>query len=158
MARTPAARQATESAPEPPIKYGELDNHLGYFLRRAQHWIFKDANSRLAHLRIDVVRYSILEIVSVNPGLSQKAIAAALGIERARLVALLDELQTNRYLLRRRSDLDRRSHELYLTPRGIAALKEANALIAQHEDKLIARIGKDDYPAVLRALSSFQMG
>jgi DNA-binding MarR family transcriptional regulator len=159
VARSEAtARQKADPAPEPQIEYGELNNHLGYFLRRAQYWIFKDVNTRLAHLRLDVIRYSILEMVSVNTGISQKLISETLGIERARLVALLDELQKMRYLLRKRSEQDRRSQELYLTRQGITVLKEANALIAQHEEKLISRIGADHYPVLLKALSGFRMG
>lgn len=50
-------------------------------------------DAMLTHLRLDVVRYSILEMVSANPGISQISLSDALGIERARLVALLDELQ-----------------------------------------------------------------
>jgi hypothetical protein len=50
-------------------------------------------DAMLTHLRLDVVRYSILEMVSANPGISQISLSGALGIERARLVALLDELQ-----------------------------------------------------------------
>jgi len=73
VARTHGERQETESAPK--IRYGELNSRLGYFLRRAQYWAFKDVNSRIAHLRIDVVRYSILEVASANPGLSQKLLA-----------------------------------------------------------------------------------
>jgi len=156
VARTEGARQETESALK--IKYGELNNRLGYFLRRAQYWTFKDISGRIAHLHIDVVRYSVLEVVSANPGLSQKLLAEALGIERARLVSLLDELQEKRYLSRRRSEQDRRSHKLHLTPKGMIVLKEANALVAQHEDALISRIGEADYPLVLKAFSNFRTG
>ena len=156
MARTQAARRKVEPAPD--LDYGELNNHLGYFMRRAQYWIFKDVNARLVSLRIDVIRYSILEMISANPGTSQKLISDALGIERARLVALLDELQALRYLRRKRSEQDRRAQELYLTPLGIRALQDANKRVAQHEEKLIGRVGKDRYPLILQALSSFRIG
>jgi DNA-binding MarR family transcriptional regulator len=140
------------------IQYGELNNHLGYFVRRAQLWIFRDVNSRLARLRLDVIRYSILEMISANPGISQISLSGALGIERARLVALLDELQKLHFITRQRSTTDRRSHALQLTSEGRAAVKEANHLVATHEEKLIERIGPDAYPLLLAALSNFRSG
>jgi DNA-binding MarR family transcriptional regulator len=140
------------------IQYGELNNHLGYFVRRAQLWIFRDVNSRLARLRLDVIRYSILEMISANPGISQISLSGALGIERARLVALLDELQKLHFITRQRSTTDRRSHALQLTSEGRAAVKEANHLVATHEEKLIERVGSDAYPLLLAALSNFRSG
>jgi DNA-binding MarR family transcriptional regulator len=156
--RQPSAATAEVETDDVSIEHGELNNHLGYFIRRAQHWIFRDVNSRLAHLRIDVIRYSILEMVSANPGISQISLSGALGIERARLVALLDELQKLHFITRQRSTTDRRSHALQLTPEGRAAVKEANHLIAAHEEKVIERIGPDAYPLLLAALSTFRSG
>lgn len=65
--------------------------------------------------------------------------SGALGIE-ARLVALLDELQALHFITRQRSATDRRSHALQLTSDGHAAVKEANHLVATHEEKLIERV------------------
>ena len=158
MQRQPIAATAEIETDDVSIQYGELNSHLGYFIRRAQLWIFRDVNSRLAHLRLDVIRYSILEIVSANPGISQISLSGGLGIERARLVALLDELQRLHLITRQRSTIDRRSHELQLTPEGHAAVKEANHLIAAHEEKLIERVGRDAHPLLLAALFTFRSG
>jgi DNA-binding MarR family transcriptional regulator len=156
--RQPSAATAEIETDDVSIQYGELNNNLGYFVRRAQLWIFRDVNSRLAHLRLDVIRYSILEMVSANPGISQISLSGALGIERARLVALLDELQKLHFITRQRSTTDRRSHALQLTSEGRAAVKEANHLVATHEEKLIERVGSDAYPLLLAALSNFRSG
>jgi DNA-binding MarR family transcriptional regulator len=140
------------------VKYGELNNHLGYFVRRAQYWIFRDVNSKLERLKLDVIRYSILELISANPGINQIQLSGALGIERARLVALLDELQGQDLLVRKRSVTDRRSHELHLTAVGSTVLKEANVLITAHEERLIRRMGSENYSLALQGLSAFKLG
>jgi DNA-binding MarR family transcriptional regulator len=153
----PGGAAAADQSDACVIQYGELNNHLGYFVRRAQHWIFRDANARLELLRLDVIRYSILEMISSNPGISQILLSGALGIERARLVALLDELQHSHFIVRHRSKIDRRSHELQLTPEGRTVLEQANKLIAAHEEKVMQRIGLM-YPDVRSALSTFLSG
>jgi DNA-binding MarR family transcriptional regulator len=153
VARNSSALKKQSVAAAHGVQFGELNNHLGYFVRRAQYWIFKDVNERLKKLRLNVVRYSVLEVIACNPGMSQKSLSSALGIESARLVALLDELQKRRLLLRQRSEQDRRSHELYLTPQGSTTLKEANKAVAAHEEWLLGHLDKEDYVRVLEALS-----
>jgi DNA-binding MarR family transcriptional regulator len=156
--RPQPAETANEAVDSDSVKYGELNNHLGYFVRRAQYWIFRDVNPKLERLKLDVVRYSILELISANPGISQIQLSGALGIERARLVALLDELQGLDLLVRKRSVTDRRSHELHLTAVGCSVLKEANALITAHEERLVQRMGAENYALALRGLSAFKLG
>jgi DNA-binding MarR family transcriptional regulator len=147
--RDPARRDAG-------IGLGELENHLGYFVRRLQHWIFRDVNAALAAVDLDVIGYSILETIAANPGTTQIAIACALGIERARMVALLDGLQQAGLIVRERSEQDRRAHALDLTPRGRLILKKAHALVAAHEKRVARRLGADNYRRALAALSRFE--
>ncbi|WP_316238144.1 MarR family winged helix-turn-helix transcriptional regulator [Bradyrhizobium sp. SZCCHNR1015] len=153
-ASTGAQRDTTSQ--ESGIGLGELENHLGYFVRRLQHWIFRDVNAALATIDLDVILYSILETIAANPGAAQIAIAGALGIERARMVALLDDLQQAGLIVRERSEHDRRAHALDLTPRGRLILKKANALVAAHEKRVARRLGSDNYRRALAALSQFE--
>jgi DNA-binding MarR family transcriptional regulator len=156
--RSQPAETADSAADNASVKYGELNNRLGYFVRRAQYWIFRDVNSKLGRLKLDVIRYSILELISANAGISQIKLSGALGIERARLVALLDELQGLDLLVRKRSVTDRRSHELHLTAAGCTVLKEANVVITAHEERLIRRMGSENYSLALKGLSAFKLG
>ena len=156
--RQQIAETAESAGDDDSVKYGELNSHLGYFVRRAQYWIFRDVNAKLERLKLDVIRYSILELISANSGISQIQLSGALGIERARLVALLDELQALDLLVRKRSVADRRSHELYLTAVGGSVLKEANILINAHEERLIKRMGPENYSLALKGLSAFRLG
>ncbi|NPU64925.1 winged helix-turn-helix transcriptional regulator [Bradyrhizobium sp. 83012] len=138
------------------IDLGELESHLGYFVRRLQHWIFRDVNAALAPIELDVILYSILETIAANPGATQIAVAGALGIERARMVALLDDLQQAGLIVRERSEQDRRAHALGLTPRGRMILKKANVAVAAHEKRVARRLGADNYRRALTALSQFE--
>ena len=70
-----------------------LAGHAGYAVRRFQIWIFQDFISTLAAVDIRPTQYSVLTVIGANPGLSQMAVAKRLGIERARLVHLLDSLE-----------------------------------------------------------------
>ncbi|WP_315742477.1 MULTISPECIES: MarR family winged helix-turn-helix transcriptional regulator [unclassified Bradyrhizobium] len=150
-----ASAQQETGRTQAKIGLGELESHLGYFVRRVQHWIFRDVNATLADIDLDVIRYSILETIAANGGITQVAAAGALGIERARMVGLLDDLQRAGVIVRQRSELDRRAHALHLTPRGRVTLKKANALVAAHEKRVERRLGADNYRRALSALARF---
>src|SRR5215831_3804856 len=110
------------------LALGQLDNHLGYFVRRLQIWIFQDFIRTLAPMKVRPAQYSVLLIVEANPGRSQAAIAQALGIERARLARMLHELERRQWVARRANGDDARSHSLYLTAEGEKALAKVKRL------------------------------
>ena len=134
------------------IGLGVLEGHLGYFVRRLQVWVFQDFVRTLAAHDIRPAQFSVLVVIEANPGLSQADLADTLGIERARLVRLLDELEKRSLTRRQPSPVDRRSHALYLTEAGEAALKPIKALAAEHEAHLTQRLGRDKHDALLEAL------
>lgn len=134
---------------------GVLNNHLGYFLRRAQVWVFQDFIRTLAGMDIRPAQFSVLVVIGANPGLSQAAVAALLGIESARLVRLLDRLEKRGLTQRLASAVDRRSHVLKLTSAGQGLLKRAKALAALHEARLVQQLGPAHHKFMLDVLRDF---
>jgi DNA-binding MarR family transcriptional regulator len=137
------------------LSVGVLDGHLGYFLRRVQVWVFQDFIRTLASIDLRPAQYSVLAVIGANRGLSQADVAQLLGIERARLVRLLDRLEKRDLTQRLASPVDRRSHALQLTPAGQALLKRAKALAAVHEANLVQRIGDANHARMMEALRGF---
>jgi DNA-binding MarR family transcriptional regulator len=136
----------------PVLDLGVLDGHLGYFVRRLQVWIFQDFVRTLAAFDIRPAQFSVLVVIEANPGLSQADLADTLGIERARLVRLLDGLERRGLTRRQRSPSDRRSHALSLTEGGREMLEQVKALAAGHEAHLADRLGPEKREALLAAL------
>jgi DNA-binding MarR family transcriptional regulator len=94
-------------------------------------------------------------VIAANPGLSQSDLADRLGIERARLVRVLDKLEKRGLTRRLASPSDRRSHALRLTPAGQKTLKRAAMLAAMHEAKLIEKLGPEQRKSMLTLLRRF---
>ncbi len=136
---------------------GVLDGHLGYYLRRAQIWIFQDFIRTLDGLDLRPAEFSVLAVIGGNKGLSQADVAQRLGIERARLVRLLDRLEKRELTQRLPSTTDRRSHVLKLTPAGHQLLKRAKALVMVHEERLIERLGPAPHKMMIEALRGFDV-
>ncbi|MGZ3283333.1 MAG: MarR family winged helix-turn-helix transcriptional regulator [Xanthobacteraceae bacterium] len=154
-----AARAPTLPRPQPghraSIDIGVLSEHLGYFIRRLQVWVFQDFIRTLAPIDIRPAQYSVLVVIAANPGLSQSDLADRLGIERARLVRVLDKLEKRGLTRRLASPSDRRSHALRLTPAGQKTLKRAAMLAAMHEAKLIEKVGPEQRKSMLTLLRRF---
>lgn len=153
--------RAVVEAPKSPrrarrrIDLDELDRHLGYFLRRAQVWVFQDFIRTLSPIEIRPAQYSVLIVIGANPGLSQAELADRLAIERARLVHMLDQLEKRDLIERLPSPTDRRTHALQLTREGQKTLKRAKALAARHEARLAEKLGADAHRELLRVLGTF---
>ena len=134
----------TDIAPEAGgIDLGPLPRLAGYALRRAQLAVFEDFIATLADLDLRPAQYSVLLVVERNPGSTQTAVAAALGIQRANFVALIDGLEAKGLARRAPSPNDRRSYALELTPLGVETLQRAHLLVAEHDARIIARLGAD---------------
>ncbi len=131
-----------------------LTQHLGYFLRRAQVWVFQDFIKSLSAVDLRPAQYSVLVVIGANPGLSQAELADRLAIERARLVHMLDHLQKRGLTERLPSPTDRRTHALQLTREGQKVLKRAKALAAKHEERLSQKLGPGAREEMLRLLNS----
>jgi DNA-binding MarR family transcriptional regulator len=139
------------------IDLGVLDDHLGYFLRRAQVSVFQDFIRTLEAIDIRPAQYSVLVVIGANRGLSQSDVAHLLGIERARLVRLLDRLEKRGLTQRLASPSDRRSHSLQLTSNGQKVLKRAKALAGLHEARLIERLGPAHHKLMIETLRDFAL-
>jgi DNA-binding MarR family transcriptional regulator len=138
-----------------PLDIGALNEHLGYFIRRLQVWVFQDFIRTLAPVDIRPAQYSVLVVIAANPGLSQSDLADRLGIERARLVRVLDKLEKRGLTQRLASPTDRRSHALRLTREGQKLLKRATLLAAAHEARLIEKLGPEQRKSMLALLQNF---
>ncbi len=139
-----------------PPDIGVLHEHLGYFVRRLQVAVFQDFIRTLAPIDIRPAQYSVLVVIAANPGLSQADVAETLGIERARMVRLLDKLERRGLTRRLASRTDRRSHALELTREGRKTLKRARLLAARHEARFAEKLGAEQRRSMIEVLRRFE--
>lgn len=82
--------------------------------------------------------YAILALLDVGAPETQAAIADALGYDRGTLVGLLDELEEQELVERKRDPDDRRRHLVRLTVEGKKMLAKLRALSQRLEDEFLA--------------------
>lgn len=134
------------------LRFDDLDNLLGYRMRRAQGAMHRDFVATLADLDLTQKQAATLWLINANLGVSQVTLAGALGMDRATMMSVVDRLEERGFVLRKRSTSDRRRQELYLTPAGQNTLRMARTRIAKHERKFAARLKPSELAALIATL------
>lgn len=126
------------------IDIGHLDGLVGYHVRRAFAVIGNDFARALAETGIRQVLFGILSIVGANPGINQGAVGRALGIQRANMVSLINELVDRGLIDRITAEDDRRAFALTLTADGEAIAADCLRRIREHENGLLIDFSPDE--------------
>ncbi len=97
----------------------------------------------LAPLGLRPRHFVALTLLRERGAVSQQALAGALRIDRTNLVGLLNELEDDRLIARRRVPEDRRRHIVDLTDKGARKLVAAEAAVAVAEDEVLSALTQD---------------
>jgi DNA-binding MarR family transcriptional regulator len=139
---------------------GVLPSLLGYVLRRTQSAVFADFAGTFAKAgeALTPGEFGLLVLVERNSGLSQMALARALGIDRSTLVPILNRLQARGLLVRRASPSDGRTHALGLTPHGEKALTRFARLVKAHEKRIASGLSATETRTLIELLEKVHSG
>ncbi|HYW27441.1 MAG TPA: MarR family transcriptional regulator [Terriglobales bacterium] len=106
------------------------------------------ASRRLAPLGLSVRLCGVLNLLAEG-AISQQELGEQLGIDRTTVVEMIDELEQQGIVVRRRNPADRRSYALTLTPRGQTVQKRAARVFDAAADEFFEALE----PAERQALS-----
>jgi DNA-binding MarR family transcriptional regulator len=137
------------------LSLGRLDRLLGFHLRMASAALARDFAVAVEGLDLTQKQFAVLELIAANPHVSQTEIGAALGTDRATMMAVVDRLEARGLLTRGPAVNDRRRQALALTEAGHDLLREAAARVAAHEARFRARLdetGAERLIALLRQI------
>ena len=135
------------------VSYADLDEHLGYVLRRAQLAGFEAFYRATARVDITPPRYTALVIVGANQGLTQSALGHALGTARSGAKIVTDWLAARGLAVRCRLQGDARAWGLFLTPRGRRQLAAVRRRVRAHDAALARRLSRAELAQLKRLLN-----
>jgi DNA-binding MarR family transcriptional regulator len=110
------------------------------------------SESTLAALDMRPRHLVTLTVLRDLGGSTQQALATRLSIDRTNLVGLLNELETEGLIERRRSPEDRRRHIVEVTPAGRETLAKAEFALAAVEDAVLASLDTQQREALYQLL------
>ncbi|MBT2492836.1 winged helix DNA-binding protein [Streptomyces sp. ISL-96] len=96
--------------------------------------------------------YVVLSALDDGPVRTQAALAEAIGTDKTRIIATLDQLQESGLISRTPDPADRRARLLSITEDGRKVRRSARVGIQANEDRLLAMLPPADRRGFLRAV------
>lgn len=118
---------------QPAHRSGALLDHLARRMRLRAESVLAPLGLRPRHL-------VALTVLRERGECSQQALSTTLEMDGTNIVGLLNELEAEKLIERRRSPEDRRRHVVELTDTGIALLAKAEFALAAAEDEVLAAL------------------
>lgn len=134
------------ASPQTRHRSAALLDHLARLMRLRAESALQPIGLRPRHL-------VALTVLRDHGSPTQQALAAALQTDRTNLIGLLNELETNGLILRRRSAEDRRRHYVELTEEGTERLTEAEAALADAEDEVLSALDAEQRETLYQLLA-----
>ena len=135
------------------------EDDIAYLLVQLGFHVARRLSERLAPLGLEPRQFGMLTRLAANEGKSQQAVGELIGLNPTRMVFLVDELEKQGLVERRRNPADRRSYELYLTDQGRAKLSEAQRVSTGHDREIGASLTgaqRRELAALLRQVADEQ--
>jgi DNA-binding MarR family transcriptional regulator len=130
---------------QPPKRSAALLVHLARHMRVRSEAAIEPLGLRARHL-------IALTVLRDQRGSTQQALSTTLQIDRTNLVGLLNELELEGLIARRRSREDRRRHIVDLTAAGGRRLAQAELALAAAENEVLGALDDDQREALYRLL------
>jgi len=126
-------------SPGPP-----LEARVGYLLfrlGRTQSSLFVDA---LEPLGMRPKHFALLNLADLSEGSSQQELGRQLGLDSSGLVSVIDDLEAQGLVERRRDTADRRRYAIHLTRAGRTKLSRAREAVKLRGEELLAPLSADE--------------
>lgn len=137
------------------IDFSTPNTFLGFHLRLAQSKLFQHFQLRLAEFDITPGQSGLLMLIRDNSGVSQSALARAVGVERATLGQSVDVLVKRKLVFRARNDSDQRANAVRLTDAGQEYVDRLIPAIRAHEAEFASNLSKQDFGHLHKLLAQF---
>jgi DNA-binding MarR family transcriptional regulator len=130
-----------------------LDQLVGYHLRRASVHDLNGAVAALDDVGARPITMSVLLSIVEQPGSTSADICRMLGIKRANIVGLLQQLEARDLFLRKDDPSDQRIQRLYPTETGLKTALDWLERVRQHEEKTLRRLSREERAELRRLLA-----
>ena len=129
-----------------------LESLLGYNARRAALAVIEVFMQRMAIYKLKPVDFSVLSLITHNPGITSSQLCSSLGILPPNLVGMVNALEKRELIMRKPHPRDGRAMGLHLTPAGQKLVQGAERTAAELEAEVASRLTPAESRTLLRLL------
>jgi len=146
------ASTATATATVAQVDTSYLEGLLGYNARRAALAVIEVFMVRMAPYGLRPVDFSVLSLITHNPGITSRQLCTALGIQPPNLVAMVNALEKRELIARKPHPRDGRAMGLHLTASGKKLMRDAENTAVGLEADVASRLSASEAKTLIRLL------
>jgi DNA-binding MarR family transcriptional regulator len=129
-----------------------LESLLGYNARRAALEIIGLFLQRMAIYDLRPVDFSVLSLITHNPGISSRQLCSELNILPPNLVGMINTLEKRELILRKPHPSDGRVVGLHLSDVGSKLMKNAEQTAKELEEEAASKLTSNERKTLMRLL------
>lgn len=129
-----------------------LETLVGYNARRAALVIIAEFMERMAVYELRTVDFSVLSLITHNPGITSKQLCNTLGIQAPNLVSMVNALEQRELIKRLPHPNDGRAMGLHLTELGEKTMRRAEKTAAVLEQDVTAKLSPQERKTLMALL------
>lgn len=148
--------------PEPVPAVDEVDTSyletlMGYNATRASLKVIELFTKRMAVYELRHVDFSILSLITHNPGITSRQLCGVLGILPPNLVGKISIMEKRELVSRRPHPQDGRAVGLYLTETGAKLMADAERTATALEDDVTQKLSATEKKTLMRLLQKIYL-
>jgi DNA-binding MarR family transcriptional regulator len=140
-----------------PVDTSYLQSLMGYNTRRASLVIISQFLEGMAKYDLRVVDFSVLSMVSHNPGVTSRQLCSSLNILPPNLVGMINALEKRGIIERLPHPSDGRAMGLHLTEAGLQLMQAAEQTASEIELTASARLTPTERKTLMRLLQKIYL-
>jgi DNA-binding MarR family transcriptional regulator len=140
------------------VDLGLMRESISFQLRHASWAVHMHFGAQFAPSDAVPRQYSVLYLISINPGVSVKTLAAAIGVDQSTLVPTLNVCEERGWIRRERGKPDRRVVALDITAKGRQTLDGMQEKLRAHEASVTSELTEGERRQLLALLRKVRSG
>ena len=142
----------TRTARPAPHANVDLEELPGHHIRRLQQIAVAMFLQETGASGVTPVQYAVLQTAANHPGIDQRRLAGAVGLDTSTPAGVVDRLEARGLLERRASPDDRRVRLLHPTEEGLRVLAEVLPAMRKAQDRILAPLNGHERAEFMRML------
>ena len=134
-----------------------LESLIGYNARRAALAVIAVFLERMAPYGLRPVDFSILSLITHNPGITARQLCHALGLLPPNMVGVINGFEKRGLIERRPHPTDRRAQGLHLSEDGRNLMAQAEETALQLEQDVAHRLSRDEQRTLMGLLQKIYL-
>lgn len=130
-----------------------LAGRVGFLLARAHLVAREKADAAIGSLGLTAKAYGALATLVSEGAVSQQTLSRRIRVDPATMVDVIDTLEKENHIIRKRNPRDRREYALQVTSKGKALFARAERALTAAEQETLRGLSSDDVQALMRLLA-----